>query len=102
VLAALSPVLLPEIDDAPAPNVKTDVLATLPTRPTVPVFTVSAVVKVALVTAPAVRDEAVPVKPVPLPANPVLVNIPVEGMNDSFPDVVFCGRLPVLAVTHVG
>jgi hypothetical protein len=55
-----------------------------------------------VVTVPAVRDAAVPVNPVPLPENPVLVNIPVEGMNDSFVDVVFCGRLPVFAVTHVG
>ena len=40
--------------------------------------------------------------PVNAPANPVEVNIPVEGINDSFVDVVFCGRLPVFAVTHVG
>ena len=102
MFAALSPVLLPDIDDAPAPNVSTEVFATLPTRPTVPVFTVNAVVRVALVTAPAVSDEAVPVSPAPLPANPVEVKIPVEGINESFDDVVFCGRLPVFAVTQVG
>ena len=40
--------------------------------------------------------------PVKLPANPVEVKIPVEGMNDSFDEVVFGRRLPPLAVTQVG
>jgi hypothetical protein len=71
-------------------------------RTPAPPLLVSVVVNVALVTEPAVREDAVPVNPVPLPANPVEVNIPVEGINDSFVDDVFCGRLPVFAVTHVG
>ena len=45
-----SPVLEPDTETAPTPIVKTEVLAMLPTRVTVPVFTVRAVVKVALVT----------------------------------------------------
>ena len=49
-----SPVLVPledpERDEAPAPSVREEVFATLPTRVTVPVFTVRAVVSVALVT----------------------------------------------------
>ena len=40
----------PERDEAPAPSVRTEVFATSPVRVTVPVFTVSAVVRVALVT----------------------------------------------------
>ena len=40
--------------------------------------------------------------PVNAPLNPTEVNIPVEGTNDNLVDVVFCGRLPVFAVTHVG
>lgn len=48
-----SPVLVPETDTAPAPMLSTEVLATLPVRVTVPVLTVSAVVRVALVTVPA-------------------------------------------------
>jgi hypothetical protein len=41
------------------------------------------------------------VKDAPDPANPVAVSIPVEGTKLSLEDVVFCGRLPVLAVTQV-
>lgn len=40
----------PEIDDAPAPSVRTEVFATFPVSVTVPVLTVRAVVRVALVT----------------------------------------------------
>jgi hypothetical protein len=36
------------------------------------------------------------------PTNDVEVSAPVEGLNDNFVDVTFCGRLPELAVTHVG
>src|SRR4051812_179047 len=39
-LAALSPVLVPETEEAPAPRVRTEVLAALPVRVTVPVLTV--------------------------------------------------------------
>ena len=49
-MVALSPVFVPEIDEAPAPNVRADVFATFPINETVPVLTVSAVVRVALVT----------------------------------------------------
>src|SRR6185369_11925379 len=64
---ALSPVLLPETDTAPAPIVSTEVFAAFPVNVTVPVFTVNAVVRVALVTLPAVRPEAVPVRFVATP-----------------------------------
>ncbi len=30
------------------------------------------------------------------------VNAPVEGLNDSLVEDVFCGRLPVVDVTQVG
>ena len=50
---------------------------------------------------PAVREEAVPVRPAPLPANPVAVKIPVFGTKESLVEVVFCGRFPVFAVTQV-
>ena len=50
MLVALSPVLEPDTDTAPAPMVRTEVLATLPVKVTVPVLTVRAVVRVALVT----------------------------------------------------
>ena len=53
-MAALSPVLDPETEEAPAPRVRTEVLAAFPEIVTVPVFTVRAEEKVALVT-----DEAV-------------------------------------------
>ena len=43
-----------------------------------------------------------PVSPAPLPAKPVAVKIPVLGTKESLVEVVFCGRLPVLAVTQVG
>ncbi len=45
-----SPVFVPETDTAPAPIVRTEVLAAFPVSVTVPVLTVSAVVKVAPVT----------------------------------------------------
>jgi hypothetical protein len=66
-LAALSPVLVPETDTAPAPMVRTDVLPEFAVKVSVPVLTVRAVVSVALVTAPAVKEEAVPVKFVATP-----------------------------------
>ena len=47
---ALSPVFVPDTDTAPAPIVRTEVLAAFPVKVTVPVFTVSAVDIVALVT----------------------------------------------------
>jgi hypothetical protein len=50
----------------------------LPTRVTAPVLTVSAVVKVAFVTCPAVRLEAVPVRLVPAPENTEAESVPVE------------------------
>ena len=91
----------PETDEAPAPRVKTELLAPLPERVTVPVLTVRGVVRVALVTEVAVvavaalppieSPEAVPVKPEPDPANPVAVKMPVEGTNDNAVEVVFCG-----------
>ncbi len=62
-----SPVLVPETDTAPAPMVRTDVLAAFPTKVTVPVLTVRPVVRVALVTDPAVKPEAVPVRLVATP-----------------------------------
>ena len=33
---------------------------------------------------------------------PVAVSAPVDGTNDNFVDVTFCGKFPVLAVTQVG
>ena len=51
----------------------------------------------------AVAVEALPVTaPVSGPLNPVAVKIPVEGTKESLVEVVFCGKLPVLAVTQVG
>ena len=38
----------------------------------------------------------------PDPANPVAVSTPVDGTKLRRVLVVFCGRFPVLAVTHVG
>jgi hypothetical protein len=70
-------VLVPEIEEAPAPRVRTEVLAALPVRVTVPVFTVSPVVSVALVTEPAVKPDAVPVK---------LVATPEEGVPRAPPE----------------
>lgn len=55
-----------------------------------------------VVTFPAVRLEAVPVRPVPAPVNEVDDKAPVDGLKVSFVEVVFCGRFPVFAVTHVG
>ena len=47
--------------------------------------------------------EEIPVTlPVSGPENPVALKIPVEGTKDRAPEVVFCGRFPVLAVTQVG
>jgi len=42
------------------------------------------------------------VKPAPEPAKEVAVNCPVEGTKVSFVEVVFWGKFPVFAVTHVG
>ena len=57
--------LEPETDTAPEPIVKTEVLSALAVKVKVPVFTVKAVVKVALVTLPAevalVAVDALPV-----------------------------------------
>ena len=58
LLAALSPVLAPLTDTAPAPIVNTEVFKALPVKVTVPVFTVRAVVNVAPVTAAAVPPDA--------------------------------------------
>ena len=74
---ALSPVLEPETETAPAPMVRTEVLATFPVRVTVPVFTVSAVVRVALVTLPAVREAIVPEALV----NTIAVGVPKSGVT---------------------
>ena len=47
--------------------------------------------------------ETLPVTlPVRAPENPVAVKIPVDGTKERAVEVVFCGRLPVLAVTQVG
>jgi hypothetical protein len=43
---------------------------------------------------------AVPVATVEV--NPEAVRIPVEGTKDKEPEVVFSGRFPLFAVTHVG
>jgi hypothetical protein len=51
---------------------------------------------------PILNEPAVPVNPVPAPVNDVEDSTPVDGLNVSFVDVVFTGRLPVLAVTHAG
>lgn len=69
-----SPVFDPETDTAPAPIVKTDVFAALAVRVRVPVFTVRAVVNVALVTCPAVRLLAVPSQ---------FVNVPDAGVPSA-------------------
>ena len=66
----LSPVLAPEIELAPAPIVNTELFATLAVRVSVPVLTVKAVVKVALVTV-----EALPIK-APLNSTAVISNNP--------------------------
>ena len=72
-----SPVLEPETETAPAPMVRTEVLAELAVKVRVPVLTVSAVVRVALVTAPAVRPEAVPER---------LVAVPEDGVPKAPPE----------------
>jgi hypothetical protein len=72
-----SPVLVPEMEEAPAPIVRTEVLATLPASVTVPVLTVRPVVRVALVTLPAVSPLAVPVK---------FVATPEEGVPSAPPE----------------
>ena len=59
VQTVLSPVFAPETEEAPAPKVRTEVLATLPVNPTVPVSTVKAVVNVAFVTVPAFPETVV-------------------------------------------
>ena len=71
-----SPVLEPETKTAPAPIVKIDELPTLAVSVSVPVFTVKAVVKVAFVTAPATKLEAVPSQFVSVPA----VGVPISGV----------------------
>ena len=43
-----------------------------------------------------------PTEPFNAPANPVAVNIPVEGTQLNLVDAVYCGKLPVVVVTHVG
>ena len=35
-------------------------------------------------------------------AVPAIVKFPVDGLKDSFEDDTFCGKFPVVAVTHVG
>jgi len=80
-------VLDPETKTAPAPMVKTEELATLPVKVTVPVLTVRAVVRVAPVTEPAVRPEAVPVK---------LVATPPDGVPRAPPLVTNDPAVPTL------
>ena len=106
-MAALSPVLVPELvpetETAPAPMVKTEVLATFPVRVTVPVLTVKAVVRVALVTLPAVKLVAVPVALVKTAA----VGMPRSGVTKTgevaraktvpVPVVVISPRTPALS-----
>jgi hypothetical protein len=75
------PECVPDIEDAPAPNVSTEVFATLPVNVTVPVFTVRPVVRVALVTVAALppidKPLAVPVRFVATPEDGV-PNAPPE------------------------
>lgn len=54
----------------------------------------------AVVSVPAVV--AVDALPVRAPENVVVARVPVDGLYVNFADVVFCGRFPVFAVTHVG
>jgi hypothetical protein len=58
--AALSPVFVPETETAPEPMVRTEVLSAFAVKVRAPPPTVSAVLKVAFETCPAVRLEAVP------------------------------------------
>jgi hypothetical protein len=64
---------------APAPIVRTDVLAALAVKVNVPVFTVSAVVKVALVTVLAVV--ALEAFPVSAPTKVVVLRVLVDGLK---------------------
>lgn len=89
ILAAVSsPVLEPDTDTAPAPIVRFDVFATFPVSVTDPVLTVMGVNSVALVTAPAVNPEAVPVQ---------LVSTPDAGIPRA--GVVRVGEVRVLFVS---
>ena len=67
----LVPLEVPENEEAPAPKVRTEVFAAFPVKVTVPVLTVSAVVRVAFVTVAALppidKPAAVPVKLVATP-----------------------------------
>jgi hypothetical protein len=90
-------VLVPDTEDAPAPIVRTEVLAALAVRVKVPVFTVRAVVKVALVTVAAL--------PVMLPAMGLvtvrLVSVPTLVREDVTTDEfnVVPVNVPAAAVT---
>jgi hypothetical protein len=64
-------------------------------------FAVVAVVAVAALP-PILREEAVPVRPVPAPAKPVADRTPVEGTNDSLVEEIFQLWFPLLAAYHVG
>src|SRR5664280_2893016 len=88
---------VPELKVIPAAPPTLPIVVTTPD----PLPIVVVLFEVRVVNAP-VEGVVAPIVPLNAPANPVLVNIPVEGINDSFVDVVFCGRLPVFAVTHVG
>jgi hypothetical protein len=94
-LAALSPVLVPETETAPAPIVNTEVLPELAVSVKVPVLTVSAVVKVALVTEPEVKPEAVPVKLVATPEDGVPRAPPLKRTVPPVPKATLEASVPV-------
>ena len=50
----------------------------------------------------ALVEAVTPVNEEPSPTNFVAVKAPVLGINDNLVSAVFCGKLPVLAVTKVG
>src|SRR4051812_37773718 len=80
------------MEEAPAPIVRTEVLAALPVSVTVPVFTVRPVVRVALVTEPAVSEAAVPVK---------FVATPEDGVPSAPPETKLPEAVPVKAAVIV-
>src|SRR5947209_7514289 len=55
-----------------------------------------------VVTRPAVRLGAVPVRPVESPLRPIAVNTPFAGLNVNLVLLILIGRLPAVAVTQVG
>jgi hypothetical protein len=101
VMVVWSPVLLPLTLTAPAPIVRTEVLAPFPVNVTVPVLTVRAVVNVALVTVAAfpVHEPDDPVTfPVTLPEK-VEERTPVEELNVRLA-LVFGPTSPAAAVKN--